>query len=68
MKDFEDEMVYLFQYTRSPVVINIDRKYIKDGELIYSFTDSLNLSILSEAGVLVETSRNQVPGKLLFLF
>ena len=63
VKDYEEDTVYLFQFTRSPQVSSCTyffKKYL--GET-FSFSDPLHLSVLSQVGVLAQAARDQVPGK-----
>ena len=63
VKDYEEDTVYLFQFTRSPQVSSCT--YYKNeyvGET-FSFSDPLYLSVLSQVGVLAQAARDQVPGK-----
>ena len=65
VKDFEEDMVYLFQFTRSPQVRHnstVQSSFIKIFKF-FPLSDSINLSFLPQVGVLAETSWHQVPGR-----
>ena len=66
VKDFEEDMVYLFQFTRSPQVS--ENYFCKTKANSRHILDPLHFSVLSEVGVVAEASRYQVPGRRFIIF
>ena len=65
VKDYEEDTVYLFQFTRSPQVglhTLVKTNSFDCNIQFLSISDPLDLSLLSQVGVLAEASRHQVPG------
>ena len=66
VQDFEEDMVYLFQFTRSPQVS--ENYFCKTQATRRNILDPLNFSVLSEVGVVAEASRYQVSGRRFIIF